>query len=114
MDVSRIETAPLNASGPPQSNARLKKAAEEFEAQMMKELLKPLTDNGDSDADEGGVAFSGSTDCLQNFAAEALGAALARQGGFGIASGIERQLTDAGLPAVTSVKSQDTVLRRFE
>jgi Rod binding domain-containing protein len=74
------------------------KAAHEFEAQMMKELLKPLTHSSSSlgageDDDSGDE--SGSTGALGEFASEALGKALSEGGGFGIATGIIRQLTPA-------------------
>jgi Rod binding domain-containing protein len=71
---------------------RLVKAAHEFEGQMMKELLKPMTakdamlgGSDDSDAGSGGA--------LGEFASEALGRALSDGGGFGIANQIVRDLS---------------------
>lgn len=76
---------------------RLLRAAQEFEAQMMKELLKPMTGQdaltGES-ADEGGD--SGATGALGEFASEALGQALSRNGGFGIANRIVHELSRSG------------------
>ena len=77
---------------------RLARAAEDFEAQMMKELLKPMTSGngltGPEDDEEG------SGGALGEFACEALGRALSAQGGFGIATRIERELSHSGtLPA---------------
>ena len=83
---------------------RLVRAAQEFEAQLMKELLKPMVasdglmgDEGDSGAAAGSV--------LGEFATEALGRALSAQGGLGLASNIVRSLSHAGnhnqLPRVT-------------
>lgn len=78
---------------------RLVGAAHEFEGQMMKELLKPMT-NGDAlagaddDTDSGG----GSGGALGEFATETLGQALSQQGGFGIANRIVRELSRAGNP----------------
>ncbi len=71
---------------------RLVRAAHEFEAQMMKELMKPLQessslDGSDDDAD------SGSSGALGEFASEALGRALSEGGGFGIANRIVHQLS---------------------
>jgi len=95
-------TAFLTASLPPQP--RLVKAAHEFEAQMMKELLEPLNhsssllgsdgddDSGLSSGDSSG-GISGSTGALGEFASEALGEALSEGGGFGIATGIVKQLS---------------------
>lgn len=69
---------------------RLVKAAHEFEAQLMKELLKPLTANG-NDSDE-----TGSAGALGDYAAEALGRSLSEQGGFGIADRIIHQVSQSG------------------
>jgi len=86
-------TGTTGAAAPP---PRLVRAAHEFEAQMMKELMKPLNRgsaltgiDGDPDDD------SGSTGALGEFASEALGRALSERGGFGIAAGIVKQLSPA-------------------
>jgi Rod binding domain-containing protein len=67
------------------SHARLVQAAHEFEAQMMKELLKPMTSGsslaGNEEDPESGVPMA-------EFATEALGQGLSRQGGLGIANTI--------------------------
>ncbi len=73
---------------------RLVRAAQEFEAQMMKELMKPLN-QGDALTGSGGDD-SGSGGALGAFASEALGRALSAGGGFGIASSIVKQLTVHG------------------
>jgi peptidoglycan hydrolase FlgJ len=70
---------------------RLVRAAHEFEGQMMKELLKPMTAGGDEDDDA-----SGSGGALGDFATEALGQGLSRQGGFGIADRIVKELSHSG------------------
>ena len=73
---------------------KLVHAAHEFEGQMMKELLKPMTGGdvlfGDDDADQAGT---GSGDALGEFAAEALGQALSEHGGLGIADRIIKELS---------------------
>jgi Rod binding domain-containing protein len=88
-------TATLAASGTntvtPQP--RLVRSAHEFEAQMMKELLKPMTSG---DALTGGDEDSGSGGALGEFASEALGRALSERGGFGIATSIVRDLSQTG------------------
>jgi len=74
-------------SAPP---TRLVKAAHEFEAQLMKEMLKPLTASegfGDDEND------TGSGSILKDFAGEALGQALSMHGGLGIARSIVRSLS---------------------
>jgi Rod binding domain-containing protein len=81
---------------------RLVQAAHEFEGQMMKQLLKPMT-NGDAltgaedgDSDLGSGSGSGSTGALGEFASEALGKALSERGGFGIADRIVKELSRSG------------------
>jgi len=68
------------------SKLRLDSAAHEFEAQMMKELIKPVTRIDVQDASESGGA-------LTEFAGEALGQALSRAGGFGIAERLIARLS---------------------
>jgi hypothetical protein len=79
---------------------RLVKTAREFEAQLMKELMAPLTKgtsvpggSGSEDADD---QDSGSAGALGAFAAEALGQALSAAGGFGIANRILGEIGHAG------------------
>jgi Rod binding domain-containing protein len=69
---------------------RLVQAAHEFEAQMMKELLKPMTGAASID---GEASESGSGGALADFATEALGQSLSRAGGLGIATSILRSLS---------------------
>jgi len=78
----------------PRTEPRLDSAAHEFEGQMMKELLKPLTQSGfDSTSLSGDDEDSGSGGVLGEFAAEALGRALSNQGGLGLADRIVGQLS---------------------
>jgi Rod binding domain-containing protein len=72
---------------------RLVKAAHEFEAQLMKEMLKPLT-TGEGFCGDG--TDSGSGCVLQDFAGEALGQALSEHGGLGIAESIVRSISRLG------------------
>jgi Rod binding domain-containing protein len=85
-------TAPgADGAAPPQP--RLVRAAHEFEAQMMKELLKPMTNSSLTGEDEDSGADSGS--------GGALGRALSEQGGFGIANSIVRDLSHSGNKTIT-------------
>ncbi len=97
---------------------RLVRAANEFESQMMQELLKPLTQGMGEDSEERGGALEGSMDSLASFGAEALGTALARSGGFGIAAGIIRELTHEGNQAattgVTKIAHQNSSLKTLK
>jgi Rod binding domain-containing protein len=89
--------AVAGAAGSTAPQPRLVRAAHEFEAQMMKELMKPLNQSNsligtDADSDED----SGSGGALGEFASEALGRALSDGGGFGIATSIVKHLSPAG------------------
>ena len=87
-------SAPVTASGPP---PRLVRAAHEFEAQLMKELLKPMTAPCALTGDEEGDADdAGSAGVLGEFASEALGRSLSEQGGLGIANSILHSFSHTG------------------
>ncbi|HME58214.1 MAG TPA: hypothetical protein VKF63_07745 [Terracidiphilus sp.] len=96
---------------------RLVKAAQEFEAQMMQELLKPMTSGNGLDGEDGDTA-SGSGGALGAFASEALGRGLSEHGGFGIATSIVRQLSSAGNQKVTSPVTENmrgnTVMKTYK
>ena len=90
-----------------QQNPRLVSAAHEFEAQLMKEMMKPLTkgsapgDSGDEDDED-----AGSNGALGEFASEALARALSQDGGFGIADRIIHQLAHRGAAGAGSPNSK--------
>ncbi len=92
--ISATATAGSAAAGLPQP--RLVRAAHEFEAQMMKELLKPMTGKDALLGADDAEGDAGSNGALSEFASEALGRALSQQGGFGIANSIVRDLSHSG------------------
>jgi Rod binding domain-containing protein len=83
---------PGDTSAPP---PRLVRAAHEFEAQMMQELMKPMT-HGSSLTGEDDDSASGSGGALGEFATEALGRGLSERGGFGIARSVLEDLSHSG------------------
>jgi Rod binding domain-containing protein len=95
-----------HAAPPP----RLVRAAHEFEAQLMKELLRPMTESGslmgDDEADTGGAGTLG------EFASESLAGALSASGGFGIANRILGEVSRSGnsskVSPVTGMYNIDT------
>lgn len=93
---------------------KLVHAAHEFEAQMMKELLKPLT-SGSTLTGEDDDSSSGSGGALGEFASESLARGLSEHGGFGVANRIVRELSHpgsaSGAPGVTGKLHGDTVIR---
>jgi Rod binding domain-containing protein len=125
-----LTASAAQAAASPAASPKLVHAAHEFEAQMMKELLAPMTGGdplfGDADdASDSGLALgsgSGSGGALAGFASEALGQALSERGGFGIADRIIRQLgASAGTQTSANVTSQvttsphgDTVMRKTQ
>ena len=108
-------TAAGPGEGTPAPEPRLVRAAHEFEAQMMKELMKPMTAG---DALLGEDEDSGSAGALGQFASEALGRALSAAGGFGIASRIVADLSPSGRQGgngpVTGNLHGDTVMSGLE
>jgi len=73
-----------------QPSPRLVSAAHEFEGQMLKELLQPMTESGGLGGSDSGSKILG------EFGSEALGKALSDQGGFGIANQIIAQFSRSG------------------
>jgi Rod binding domain-containing protein len=91
MNVLGTVAAQSNSTSVPQPH--LVRAAHEFEAQLMKELLKPMTSSTSLDGDG---ADQGSGGALADFAADALGQALSARGGLGIATNILHSLSRSG------------------
>ncbi len=89
--VTNAETKQTQAMASPRAIS----AAHEFEAQMMKELLKPLTGGDASQGDDEDLELS-SGDALGDFASEALSRGISDRGGFGIANRIVQSFVDTG------------------
>ena len=88
-------TAGMCGGQSPSAPPRLVHAAHEFEAQMMKELLKPMT-GSDGLTGEDSDSETGSGGAMGEFASEALGRALSERGGLGIATSILHSLSRSG------------------
>jgi flagellar protein FlgJ len=99
--VGQITTAEASPA-PPAPDPRLKPAAREFEASLMKELLEPL--QHDPLFGGGNVAESadGSGNALMSFGSEALAKAISDRGGFGIANSILAHFAQHEKPRGTS------------
>jgi Rod binding domain-containing protein len=98
MTISMLAIPTTNDSaraGETVPSPRLRQAAHEFEGQLMKEMLRPMTE-GDGLGDEDGDADVNSGGALSEFASETMGQALSEQGGFGIADRIVRELSGSG------------------
>jgi Rod binding domain-containing protein len=70
---------------------RLRPAAREFEASMMKELLEPMQHDA-LFSDEDGTASDGGMDTLASLRSQSLAEAIANHGGFGIANRVLEQI----------------------
>lgn len=92
--IEAIGAIPACTSNEAQPQPRLVRAAHEFEAQMMKELLKPMTASDEFAGDD--ESDSGSGGAMGEFASEALGRALSEQGGLGMARSILDSLSHSG------------------
>lgn len=75
-----------------QKHAKLVDAAQQFEATMLQELLKPMQHGQDS---WGGEAKSddSASDTISSFGTEAIAKAISKGGGFGIAKQIVSKVT---------------------
>lgn len=117
MQVVEVKMTAAKVPGQPTPQPRLVRAAHEFEAQMMKELLKPLT-AGDGLTGENGGLSAGSEGALGEYASEALGRSLSDHGGFGIANRIIQNLSRSGNKAetgqVTGNLHGNTVMRALK
>jgi len=97
--------------------SRLVSAAHEFEAQMMKELLQPLTAGDGLTGSEDGSA-AGAQGALGEYASEALAGSLSDHGGFGIAHRIIQSLSHSGNHAesgeVTEIQHRNTAIKSLK
>lgn len=92
MQVLQTQSATsLTAAKDARDQAKLRDAAQQFEAMMLGEMLKPLQFGGAPAADEEGGG--GANDTIRSFGTEAVAKAVASHGGFGIARQIIRQVT---------------------
>jgi peptidoglycan hydrolase FlgJ len=73
-----------------QKQAKLVDAAQQFEATMLQELLKPMQHGQSS---WGGEENSDDSDTISNFGTEAVAKAISKGGGFGIAKQIVSKVT---------------------
>ena len=96
-------SAPAQSSGRtsgetsgPGTDPRLKPAAHEFEACLMKEFLQPLQHDALLDDKSDPDCGEGSDSALMSFGSEALAKAISERGGFGIATKIIGHFRQAG------------------
>ena len=76
----------------PQKKAKLVDAAQQFEATMLQEMLKPLQHGQDSWGGEE-KSDGSETDTISSFGTESVAKAIAKAGGFGLAKQIVAKVT---------------------
>jgi flagellar protein FlgJ len=69
-----------------QKQAKLADAAQQFEAMMLQEMLKPMRGGQDSWGDEDSSDSDSASDTISSFGTEAFAKAISKGGGFGIAT----------------------------
>jgi flagellar protein FlgJ len=87
-DISNQQAAPIEV----QKQAKLLDAAQQFEATMLQELMKPMQHGQDSLGGEEKSDDSAS-DTISSFGTEAIAKAISKGGGFGIAKQIVSKVT---------------------
>ena|ERR1700722_1075831 len=87
-DIAGNTETPLDGA----KQAKLVDAAQQFEATMLQELLKPLQHGHNSWGDDE-KSDDSSTDSISNFGTEAVAKAISKGGGFGIAKQIVSKVT---------------------
>jgi peptidoglycan hydrolase FlgJ len=87
-DIAGNTETPLDGA----KQAKLVDAAQQFEATMLQELLKPLQ-HGQSSWGNDEKSDDSSTDSISSFGTEAVAKAISKGGGFGIAKQIVSKVT---------------------
>ena len=87
-DIASNTSTPLDGA----KQAKLVDAAQQFEATMLQELLKPMQHGQSSWGDEE-KSDDSSTDSISSFGTEAVAKAISKGGGFGIAKQIVSKVT---------------------
>ncbi|HEY1335950.1 MAG TPA: hypothetical protein VGF59_00505 [Bryobacteraceae bacterium] len=105
-DLPLIPVMSPGAPDPPQkgtSPARIRDAAEQFEALLLTQILHAARESGTGWL---GSNEDASGDCTTDFAEQRFAAILAQQGGFGLAALISRGLDRDGRPPETETPAR--------
>jgi flagellar protein FlgJ len=92
MRIEPVLATPVGAEQSARDHSRLVDAAQQFEALMLQELLKPMNstenkwDRGEQEGDK-------SMDTMSSYGTEAVAKAIAKGGGLGIAKKVVEQVT---------------------
>ena len=91
MRVEGDQSSQATAGMGKQQNAKLVDAAQQFEAMLMQEMLKPMRSGQDSWDEE--KRDDSASDTISSFGTEAVAKAISKAGGLGIAKQVIRQVT---------------------
>jgi peptidoglycan hydrolase FlgJ len=89
LEVTNQSTAAMDG----QKQAKLADAAQQFEATMLQELLKPMQHGQDSWGGGEEKSDDSASDTISSFGSEAIAKAFSKKGGFGIAKQIISKVT---------------------
>ncbi len=91
MNITSDISTPAATGADAQKQAKLTDAAQQFEAMMLQEMLKPMRGGQDSWGGEDKDSDSAS-DTISSFGTEAFANAISKGGGFGIAKQVVSQI----------------------
>jgi peptidoglycan hydrolase FlgJ len=92
MKIELDVSIPSISDVPSQKQAKLVDAAQQFEATMLQELLKPMQ-HGQSSWGEEEKNEDSASDTISGFGTESIAKAISKGGGFGIARSVIEQVT---------------------
>jgi flagellar protein FlgJ len=92
MKITSDISARIDAGVNPQKQAKLVDAAQQFEAIMLQEMLKPMRGGQDSWGGDEKSDGDSASDTISTFGTEAFAKAISKAGGFGIARQIVSQV----------------------
>jgi peptidoglycan hydrolase FlgJ len=91
MRITAEATESSNPAASAQQHAKLLDAAQQFEAMLLQEMLKPMQSKQSWDSDEGDKS-GGDGDTLSSYGTEAVARAIAKGGGLGIAKQVVQKV----------------------
>lgn len=93
MSIPLVASSPIDPLVEVQKQAKLVDTAQQFEAMLLQEMLKPMRGGKDSWGGEENNDSDSASDTISSFGTEALAKAISKGGGFGIAKQVISQVT---------------------
>jgi flagellar protein FlgJ len=92
MRITADATESLNPAASAQQHAKLVDAAQQFEAMLLQEMLKPMQSKEGSWGGDDAEKTDGGGDTLSSYGTEAVARAIAKGGGLGIAKQVVQKV----------------------